>query len=71
MNPDTQTSELWEPDAELRMWCCNCGLTQVEGQVDRVGVLNTIEHRLALPPRGFLVRVEVCQQAGVVAEAWV
>lgn len=43
-------------------------LTQVEGEVDGTWVLDTIVHGLALPPRGLLVPVEVCQEAGAVAQ---
>ena len=43
-------------------------LTQVEGEVDRIWVLDPIEHGLALPPRRLLVPVEVRQEAGVVAQ---
>jgi len=43
-------------------------LTQVEGEVDRSGVLDAVVHGLALPPRGLLVPVEVRQEAGAVAQ---
>lgn len=55
--------------ARLRMCCC--ALTQVQGEVDRIGILDTIVHGLALPPRGLLTPVEVCQEAGIVAQVWV
>lgn len=42
-------------------------LTQVQGEVDRIRVLNAKIHRLALPPSALLVPVEVCQEGGIVA----
>lgn len=42
-------------------------LTQVQGEVDRIGVLDAEIHGLALPPSALLVPVEVCQEGGVVA----
>ena len=59
--------------ARTRVCVCVCVcigsglLTQVKGDVDRVGVLHPVEHGLALPPGGLLVRVEVCEQASAVA----
>lgn len=50
--------------------CC-CALTQVQGEVDRIGVLDTIVHGLTLPPRVLLTPVEVCQEGGIVAQVWV
>lgn len=43
-------------------------LTQVQGEVDRIGVLDPVKHGLALPPCVLLVPVEVRQEAGVVAQ---
>lgn len=43
-------------------------LTQVQGEVDRVWVLDPIEHGLALPPGVFLAAVEVREEAGAVAQ---
>lgn len=56
-------------DNEGGMICC--ALTKMQGDVDRIGVLDTIEHGLALPPCGLIIPVEVCQKAGVVAQFWV
>lgn len=42
-------------------------LTQVQGEVDRIWVLDAEIHGLALPPGALLVPVEVRQQGGVVA----
>lgn len=39
----------------------------MEGEVDRIGMLDAVVHGLALPPRVLLAPVEVCQEAGVVA----
>lgn len=47
---------------------CGRALTQVQGEVDRIGVLDPVKHGLALPPCVLLVPVEVRQEAGVVAQ---
>lgn len=41
-------------------------LTQVEGDVDGVGVLDAEGHGLALPPGAFLLAVEIGEEGGVV-----
>lgn len=43
-------------------------LTQVQGEVDRVWVLDPIEHGLALPPGVLLAAVEVRQESGAVVQ---
>lgn len=46
-------------------------LTQMQGEVDRIWVLDAKIHGLALPPSALLVPVEVSQEGGVVAPLWV
>lgn len=46
-------------------------LTQVQGEVDRIRVLDAEIHGLALPPSALLVPVEVCQEGDVMAPLWV
>lgn len=51
------------------MGICDTGsLTQVQGEVDRAGVLHSVKHGLALPPGGLLVAVEVSQVGDVVVQ---
>lgn len=53
-----------KPKKKMRCYA----LTQVQGEVDRIGVLDPVKHGLALPPCVLLVPVEVRQKAGVVAQ---
>ena len=68
--PDTSwgKSKLKNSGGQAELWTCCCALTQVEGEVDRIGVLDAIVHGRALPPCALLAPVEVRQEAGVVAQ---